>query len=195
MVLCFCCYQLCMPNGLSFKTQRDPHPSHFDSFLITREDGTHCYGSALVFYEEVTSEEVCAAMQTLHTMHNADSFNSSPHFQLKEDSPDPPRKITEMRTKDKSRGFNSSRDKLYVTKCICLVTSLPFMVSCKNFLQQLYEVAMKPSLGCLPLENYVYNVIYDVPLLPPGRSMKFFGPIGPIFCQRPSELLFLLDIM
>lgn len=179
-----------MPRGLSFKTHRDKRSSSFHSFLITREDGSHSFGSALVFYEEVTSPEVCTAMQTLHTMHSADALSSLPLFTLgSDDSPELVKKISDRRIRDKVHGFDSSRDKLYVTKCICLVTSLPYMFPCRNFLQQLYDIAMKSSPSALPLEAFVYNVIYDVPLLPPGRSMKFYGPTGPIFCQRPSELL------
>lgn len=190
--LCFSFFlQLCLPCGLSFKTQRDKRQSSFHSFLITREDGSHSFGSALVFYEEVTSPEVCSAMQTLHTMHSADTLSSLPLFTLGSgDSPEPVKKISDRRIREKVHGFDSSRDKLYVTKCICLVTSLPYMFPCRNFLQQLYDISTKSSSSsALPLEAYVYNVIYDVPLLPPGRSMKFYGPMGPIFCQRPSELV------
>jgi hypothetical protein len=177
-----------MPRGLRFKTQRDKRLTAFHSFIITREDGSRSYGSALVFYEEVTSTEVCAAMQTLHTMHSADSL---PKFTIGADlSPEPVKRISERSrvAREKVHGFDSSKDKLYVTKCICLITSVPYVFPCRNFLQQLYECAMKSSLSsALPLETYVYNIIYDVPLLPPGRSMKFYGPSGPIFCQRPSE--------
>ena len=185
--------QLCMPRGLSFKTQRDKRLNRFHTFLITREDGSRIYGSALTFYEEVTSPEVCTAMQTLHTMHSADALTALPVLPLftlgTGDSPEPVKRISERRLRDKLHGFDSSRDKLYVTKCICLVTCLPYLFPCRNFLQQLYDVAMKSSSRALPLEAFVYNIIYDVPLLPPGRSMKFYGPTGPIFCQRPSQWL------
>ncbi|XP_076445285.1 DENN domain-containing protein 5B-like isoform X3 [Babylonia areolata] len=175
---------LCMPRGLSFKTQRDKRLNCFHSFLITREDGSHVYGSALVFFEEVTSPDVCSAMQTLHTMHAAGSQT----FRAlgSGDGLESVKKISERRTREKSCEFDSSRDKLYVTKCICLVTCLPYTAPCRKFLQQLYDMAMKSSSGALPLEAYVSNVIYDVPLLPPGRSMKFYGPAGPIFSQRPN---------
>ncbi|XP_070189297.1 DENN domain-containing protein 5B-like isoform X2 [Littorina saxatilis] len=179
---------LCMPRGLSFKTQRDKRINSFHSFIITREDGSRCHGAALVFFEEVTSPEVCTAMQTLHAMHSADAIVSLPVFTLGSgDSPEMVKKISERRIREKFHGFDSSRDKLFVTKCICLMTSLPYMFPCRNFLHQLYDVAMKSASACaLPLEAYVCNVIYEVPLLPPGRSMKFYGPQGPIYCQRPN---------
>ncbi|KAI1882056.1 hypothetical protein AGOR_G00246760 [Albula goreensis] len=35
---------LCMPKGLSFRTQADDREPQFHSFLITREDGSRTYG-------------------------------------------------------------------------------------------------------------------------------------------------------
>ncbi|XP_030856696.1 DENN domain-containing protein 5B isoform X7 [Gorilla gorilla gorilla] len=46
---------LCMPKGLSFRTQMDNKDPQFHSFIITREDGSRTYGFVLTFYEEVTN--------------------------------------------------------------------------------------------------------------------------------------------
>ncbi|XP_059154011.1 DENN domain-containing protein 5B-like isoform X2 [Physella acuta] len=171
---------LCLPRGLSFKTQKESRLPKFHSFIITREDGSKTYGSALVFYEEVTSKSVLDAMQTLHVMHQA---NTVVKFSI--NSPEPVRKMILPERKDKCL-FDANRDKLYVTKCICLVTPLPFVRSCQQFLQQLYEASQKPNQLAMTLESYVFNVIYDIPLPPCGRSMKFFGCSGPVCVIRPS---------
>ena len=68
--------QLCMPKGLSFRTQADNKEPQFHSFIITREDGSRTYGFVLTFYEEVTSKQICTAMQTLYQMHNAEQHGS-----------------------------------------------------------------------------------------------------------------------
>ena len=39
----------------------------------------------------------------------------------------------------------------------------------------------------MTLESYVFNLLYDVPLPPQGRSMKFFACQNPIFVLRPSK--------
>ncbi|XP_005108265.1 DENN domain-containing protein 5B isoform X2 [Aplysia californica] len=171
---------LCLPRGLSFKTQRDSRQPKFHSFLITREDGSRSYGSALVFYEEVSTKAVVDTMQTLYVMHQA---NTVVKFSL--DSPEPVKKILSDR-KEKQGSFDANRDRLYVSKCICLVTPLPFVRSCQLYLQQIYEASQKPSEITLTLESYVFNLIYDVPLPPPGRSMKFFACSNPIYVLRPS---------
>ncbi|KAK3766868.1 hypothetical protein RRG08_052011 [Elysia crispata] len=171
---------LCLPKGLSFKTQWDSRQPKFHSFLITREDGSRSYGSALVFYEEVTSKSVLETMQTLFKMHQA---NTAVTFCL--DSPEPGRKIMGSH-REKQASFDASRDKLFVSKCISLITPLPFVRSCQQLLQQLYEAAQKPSQLAMTLESYVFNLIYDVPLPPCGCSMKFFGCSGPVCVLRPS---------
>lgn len=113
--------QLCLPRGLSFKTQWDSRQVKFQSFIITREDGSRSFGSALVFYEEVTNKSVLDTMQTLYVMHQA---NTAVTFSL--DSPEPVRRILSDR-KEKQGCFDASRDKLYVSKCICLITPVPFV--------------------------------------------------------------------
>ena len=113
--------QLCLPKGLSFKTQWDSRQPKFHSFIVTREDGSRSYGSALVFYEEVTAKSILETMQTLFKMHQA---NTAVTFCL--DSPDPVRKIMGDR-REKQGSFDASRDKLYVSKCISVVTPLPFV--------------------------------------------------------------------
>uniref|UniRef100_A0A8C2RBJ2 DENN domain containing 5A n=1 Tax=Capra hircus TaxID=9925 RepID=A0A8C2RBJ2_CAPHI len=178
---------LCMPKGLAFKTQADPREPQFHAFIITREDGSRTFGFALTFYEEVTSKQICSAMQTLYHMHNAEY--DVLHAPLGDS-----RDLSGMEDGDGTPGtklqrFNSydiSRDTLYVSKCICLITPMSFMKACRSVLEQLHQAVTSPQPPPLPLESYIYNVLYEVPLPPPGRSLKFSGVYGPIVCQRPS---------
>uniref|UniRef100_A0A8C5HGE0 DENN domain-containing protein 5B-like n=1 Tax=Gouania willdenowi TaxID=441366 RepID=A0A8C5HGE0_GOUWI len=150
---------LCMPKGLSFRTQADPRDPQFHSFIITKEDGSRTYGFVHTFYEEVTSPHICSAMQTLYQMHNAahDTHTSS-----------------------------SSSDTLYVSKALCLITPMPYMQACRSYLAQLHKAATVKTAPPLPLESYVYNILYEVPLPAPGRSLKFYAVYEAIVCQRPG---------
>ncbi|MGH0134292.1 UNVERIFIED_CONTAM: hypothetical protein FKN15_027075 [Acipenser sinensis] len=137
---------LCMPKGLSFRTQADNKDPQFHSFIITREDGSRTYGFALTFYEEVTSKQICSAMQTLYHMHNADQYDilhTSPSA-----GKDSASNGTSMTKLQRFNSYDISRDTL--------------------------------------LESYIFNILYEVPLPPSGRSLKFSGVYGPIICQRPS---------
>ncbi|KAJ8340189.1 hypothetical protein SKAU_G00348220 [Synaphobranchus kaupii] len=186
---------LCMPKGLSFRTQSDSREPQFHSFIITREDGSRTYGFALTFYEEVTSKQICSAMQTLYHMHNAEQYDI-----LHAPAPAPPPALAPDDRRhvlhpspalSRLQRFNSydiSRDTLYVSKCVCLMAPMAFPQACRKVLEQLHRAVSSPQPPPLPLESYVYNILYEVPLPPAGRSLKFSGVYGPIVCQRPSTV-------
>ncbi|XP_056196575.1 DENN domain-containing protein 5B isoform X1 [Falco biarmicus] len=181
---------LCMPKGLSFRTQADNRDPQLHSFIITREDGSRTYGFVLTFYEEVTSKQICTAMQTLYQMHNAEQYSSvcassscsMDSLASSIDEGD----ATSLTKLQRYNSYDISRDTLYVSKCICLITPLPFMQACKKFLIQLYKAVTSQQPPPLPLESYIHNILYEVPLPPPGRSLKFYGVYEPIICQRPG---------
>ncbi|XP_064417696.1 DENN domain-containing protein 5B [Latimeria chalumnae] len=185
---------LCMPKGLSFRTQMENRDPQFHSYIITREDGSRTYGFVLTFYEEVTCKQICTAMQTLYQMHNAEHYSSvcassscsmdSLASSLDEGD------NTSLSKLQRCNSYDISRDTLYVSKCICLITPLPFMRACRKFLSQLHRAVTSQQPPPLPLESYIHNILYEVPLPPPGRSLKFYGVYEPIVCQRPgpSEL-------
>ncbi|XP_067313701.1 DENN domain-containing protein 5A isoform X5 [Pseudorasbora parva] len=183
---------LCMPKGLSFRTQTDIREPQFHSFIITREDGSRTYGFALTFFEEVTSKQICSAMQTLYHMHNAEQYDilhTPPTPRSPEDPRPTPQHLHAAPSLTRLQRFNSydiSRDTLYVSKCICLITPMAFANACRKVLEQLHQAVTSPQPPPLPLESYVYNVLYEVPLPPAGRSLKFSGVYGPVLCQRPS---------
>ncbi|XP_058637713.1 DENN domain-containing protein 5A isoform X3 [Onychostoma macrolepis] len=183
---------LCMPKGLSFRTQTDIREPQFHSFIITREDGSRTYGFALTFFEEVTSKQICSAMQTLYHMHNAEQYDilhTPPTPRSPEDTRPTPQQLHAAPSLSRLQRFNSydiSRDTLYVSKCICLITPMAFAQACRRVLEQLHQAVTSPQPPPLPLESYVFNVLYEVPLPPAGRSLKFSGVYGPVVCQRPS---------
>ncbi|KAJ8382726.1 hypothetical protein SKAU_G00035040 [Synaphobranchus kaupii] len=178
---------LCMPGGLSFRTQTDSREPQFHSFLITREDGSRAYGFALTFYEQVRSASVRSAMLTLQQMHQAERASSSSSSSSMDslassldeaDAPPAPPSC--------GGSYDTARDTLYVSKALCLIAPLPFLHACRHFLSQLHRAVTGPLPPPLPLESYIHNLLYEVPLPAPGRSLKFHGVYEPIICQRPG---------
>uniref|UniRef100_A0AAX7TEV2 DENN domain containing 5B n=1 Tax=Astatotilapia calliptera TaxID=8154 RepID=A0AAX7TEV2_ASTCA len=157
---------LCMPRGLSFRTQADRLDPQFHSFTISFDDGTRSYGFVHTFYEEVTSPQIITAMQTLCQMHHSLAGVSGCLGCV--------------------GSFDPTRDTLYVSKALCLVTPLPFLQASRQFLVQLHQAVTSQTAPPLPLESYIHNILYEVPLPPPGRSLRFHGVQGPILCQRPG---------
>ncbi|XP_074554215.1 DENN domain-containing protein 5B isoform X2 [Halichoeres trimaculatus] len=191
---------LCMPKGLSFRTQAEPRDPQFHSFIITKEDGSRTYGFVHTFYEEVTSPQICSAMQTLYQMHNAENSSPNPPSSSSSssssssmdslassvDEADSPTSSSSSSSSRRQVGYDSSRDTLYVSKALCLITPMPFMHACRRFLSQLHRAVTDSSAPPLPLESYVHNILYEVPLPTLGRSLKFHGVYEPIVCQRPG---------
>lgn len=182
--------QLCLPRGLSFRTQADQRHPQFHSFIITKEDGSRTYGFVHTFYEEVTSPQICSAMQTLYQMHSLEhtaaassassSSSSMDSLASSSDEADSPT------SSSSANSYDSSRDTLYVSKALCLITPMPFMHACRRFLAQLHRAVTAACAPPLPLESYVHNILYEVPLPAPGRSLKFHCVYEPIVCQRPG---------
>ncbi|XP_046833213.1 DENN domain-containing protein 5B isoform X2 [Vespa crabro] len=176
---------LCLPSGLRFRTQKHSVEPTFHSFVLTKEDGHRTYGFSLVFYEECRNRKICAAMQTLQAMHITElssGQNGTPptarkgqeghntrslprHFKLSAHSPSAALAY-----------YDSTKDKLLVTKSISLLCQQPYLHAARTFLTNLYKcVPRHPGPG-LSLESYVYNLLYNVPVPLPGKSLKFFIP-------------------
>ncbi|KAM7377834.1 hypothetical protein PAMA_012977 [Pampus argenteus] len=190
---------LCLPKGLSFRTQADQRDPQFHSFIITKEDGSRTYGFVHTFYEEVTSPQICSAMQTLYQMHNAEHASANPPSSSSSsssssmdslasslDEADTPTSSSSSSSSRGAGGYDASRDTLYVSKALCLITPMPFMHACRRFLSQLHRAVTAATAPPLPLESYVHNILYEVPLPALGRSLKFHGVYEPIVCQRPG---------
>lgn len=89
---------------------------------------------------------------------------------------------------DESLYFSFQDDTLYITKCICLITSLPLITPCQIYLKQLYDITIGGKDAALPLESYLQNLIFDLPVPHPGTSMQFSGPLSPISFRLPGKM-------
>uniref|UniRef100_A0A671Y4A5 DENN/MADD domain containing 5B n=1 Tax=Sparus aurata TaxID=8175 RepID=A0A671Y4A5_SPAAU len=187
---------LCMPRGLSFRTQADRLDPQFHSFTMSFDDGTRSYGFVLTFYEEVTSAQIITAMQTLYQMHHVEHHSASSASSPSSSSMDSLVSSLDESDVESLAGvsaclgcagsFDPARDTLYVSKALCLFTPLPFLQAARQFLSQLHQAVTSHTAPPLPLESYIHNILYEVPLPPPGRSLRFHGVQGPIVCQRPG---------
>ncbi|KAM9327710.1 LOW QUALITY PROTEIN: DENN domain-containing protein 5B [Pholidichthys leucotaenia] len=193
---------LCMPKGLSFRTQLDQRDPHFHSFIITKEDGSRTYGFVLTFYEEVNEPHRSALPWMLvHQMPTAGEHlppTPCPSSSSSMESPlpvvvaevDSTRLLFFIFVSWSGLAMTSSRDTLYVSKALVLITPMPFMHACRRFLSQLHQAVYGRSGSLpLPLESYIYNILYEVPLPAPGRSLKFHCVYEAHCCQRPAREL------
>ena len=93
---------------------------------------------------------------------------------------------SEMLNISNTKSFDVKKDTLLVSKSICIILPLPFISAGKGFLEQMYYAAQNEESLPLPLESYIYNLLFEVPLPPPGKTMRFTCSEMSITCQRPS---------
>ncbi|XP_067950634.1 DENN domain-containing protein 5B-like isoform X2 [Watersipora subatra] len=162
---------LCFPHGVSLYEHPPEEGSQFHPFIITREDGSKVHGAALTFYEQVRDDGILDQINTL-----CKEF----HKELQKTSVG---RLSSYRP----------LQQVYAAKCMCFVMSLPFHRASEASLLHLHKMAMKLS-GSLPLESYIYNLLYEVQLPPPARSSRLFVGKRNMSCYRPGgQELPLLD--
>lgn len=155
-----------MPDGLRLVKNIGPRPQ-FHTMVITRENGSHVYGSVLTFYEPVQEGKTLDSLLALQNEYESNCrFGISP---------------------DESLLFDQTCDELYASASLCFVTTHPVFAPLKTYLDQLYAVAMEGESCLLPVESYLYNLLYEVCLPDPGRTLSFTGPLGSFNWYFPGK--------
>ncbi|KAH8252186.1 hypothetical protein KR026_011806 [Drosophila bipectinata] len=175
---------LSLPQGLRFRTQKHNIEPRFHSFATTREDGKRCYGFSLVFYEEIRNRNICGAIHTLQSMFITELSNGQQTHSLtrvKQDGPvsrSLPRhfKVAGQAPQSAQSYYDVNKDKLYVAKSISLICQAPYAFAAQMFLKNLYRCLPRQPGAGISLESYVYNILYEVMLPQPGKSIRVYLP-------------------
>ncbi|CAH0560214.1 unnamed protein product [Brassicogethes aeneus] len=205
---CHAVSMLSLPGGLRFRTQKHSvtNAPNFHSFLITREDGKKTYGFSLIFYEEVKNRDICIAMQTLQAMYVTElSSNLKSRTVQNIQNQTPQSRSLPRHFKLSTPNLNGTplmyydiiKDKLFVSKSIGITCQKPFVNAAKIFLENLFRIVPKKltaNFESLSLESYVYNLLYEVEMPSPGKSiLVHLPPSDPhlppynAVLQNPSE--------
>ncbi|XP_062129939.1 DENN domain-containing protein 5B isoform X1 [Drosophila sulfurigaster albostrigata] len=191
---------LSLPQGLRFRTQKHNIEPKFHSFATTREDGKRCYGFSLVFYEEIRNRNICGAIHTLQSMFITELSNGQQTHSLSRVKDGPvsrslPRhfKVAGQAPQSAQSYYDISKDKLFVAKSISLICQAPYAFAAQLFLKNLYRCLPRQPGAGISLESYVYNILYEVMLPQPGKSIRvYLPPMEPhlaaiaLILQRPS---------
>lgn len=190
--------RLILPNGLRFCTDKEIRTlnpkSH--SFVLTQETGDKCYGVSLIFYEEVKDINICHAVHSLQKMYTievesvggASSIRRARNEQrprsaktggTTERSRSLPRHYQQSRlsnsTLDLSEAsYDYRKSVLYVTKAIALILNEPLVFAAEKVLTTMQKYVKKNDYDLNILESLIYNLLHDIPLPSPGRSVRFW---------------------
>ncbi len=214
--------RLILPGGLRFCTDKEisNFSPKCHSFVLTKEDGEKCFGVSLIFYEEVKDINICHALHSLQKMYTAESevtkgsvnsssikrrsnndkFSERPRSANKssnERSRSLPRHYQQARlsssTLDLSEATYDYRNSvLYVTKAIAILVAEPLVAAASRVLTTMQKYVCKTDYDLNVLEGVVYNILYDIPLPSPGRSVRFWclGEVVTLSMPKvPHELL------
>ena len=75
---------------------------------------------------------------------------------------------------------------VYLPKCLCILSSWPYLTSFRTYLTQIYRLATTTDLLEAPVERYIANICLEIPAPPPGAyevqlsifssTIKFWSP-------------------
>ncbi|CAD6196860.1 unnamed protein product [Caenorhabditis auriculariae] len=153
----------CLPMGAlieSWPAKCQPPDRSFSTFVLTDENGTKFYGSAVTFYEKYKKSL---------TEEQLDMLDLAGHSE----------KDQEGGTVEDSASNNDPADDMtfYTNISICLISRYPFFNSFKRFL---YFFASNVLLGSptakkhpVPIERYISHLMYEVSFPTPRRPRVF----------------------
>ena len=146
----------CLPNGL--RVAENPVRPSFHSFVLTLANGDHQLGCCLTFYEPISRRQRESMIELIKAI--------APPL------PEPPASSTKNKVPPTtSHPVNAEEvfktKKLYLPRCLCLISRFPFVSSFKTFLCGLYRLSLAPMQ--IPIERYISNFLEEVPAPPAGR--------------------------
>jgi DENN (AEX-3) domain/uDENN domain len=108
----------------------------------------------------------------------------------------------------KPSNHTKSQKTLYVPKVLCLLSTWPYLTAFREYLSQLYRLAVMTNCMTAPIERYIVNVCCEIPAPPPGAyeiqvtildsTIRFWAPPAKLpiaYTALPYQILFeCLDI-
>merc|ERR1719312_1997656 len=196
--------RLCLPQGLKFCTQseRENFNPACHPFILTKEDGSKSCGYSLVYMEEVKDMNICHALHTLQKMYSteAECGTIKKSDRIRPSSATRPNNVRSRSlprhyttrlsgsTLDLSGAkYDFRKDTLYVTKSISIVSSYSFVNTSSQVLQSIHKFISRSDYDIHVLESFIYNLLYDIPLPSPGRSVRFWSLGSEAFISLPKE--------
>jgi hypothetical protein len=159
----------CFPNGVGL-LESAPPPTYFH-FVLTDVSGTALYVSCITFYDKMDSIEVLNLFRSDNSKGSAPKFPDWVNLQAMDENP-----------------------VLYTPKCLCIISHWGFFNVYKRFLATLFRIYKAESP--IPLERYIINFMFDVPLPPRGDTrVQYTLADETFFISRPEpNELPLLDL-
>jgi DENN (AEX-3) domain/uDENN domain len=150
-------------------------------FVLTNERGRKIYGTCLTVFEE--------HVPPLNSPWNQHSLTEEDDSSLEG--------AVEL-----SMSPSARRKALYLPKVLCLLSTWPYLTAFREYLSQLYRLAVLTDAMIAPIERFVVN-LYEIPAPPPGAyevqvsilnsTIRFWAPPAKLpiaYTALPFQILF-----
>jgi hypothetical protein len=133
----------CYPVGDVVVPLTEYQMPHVHHFVLTNEKGRKVYGTCVTFYEEYVPPADAPFRRT-------DFVHDSAERDI------------EVTMKDENESA------LYLPRCLCIMSIWPYVTAFREYLAQLFRLAMATDCMTAPIERYVMNICQEIPAPPPG---------------------------
>jgi DENN (AEX-3) domain/uDENN domain len=173
--------QFCHPVGDVVVPSKSYELPRIHHFVLTNERGRKIYGTCLTVFEE--------HVPALHSPWNQHSLTEEDDSSVEGG--------VELSMSESTR-----RKALYLPKVLCLLSTWPYLTAFREYLSQLYRLAVLTDAMIAPIERFVVN-LYEIPAPPPGSyevqvsilnsTIRFWAPPAKLpiaYTALPFQILF-----
>jgi hypothetical protein len=170
--------QFCYPVGDVVVPTKEYQMPRVHHFVLTNDKGRKVYGTCLTFYEEYHPP--------------ADNPWRRQDLVL-EDSGERDIEVT----------VDDQVSALYLPRCLCILSTWPYVRAFREYLAQLYRLATSTNCMTAPIERYIMNICMEIPAPPPGAFevqvnildsiIRFWSPPAKLpiaYVAMPYQILF-----
>lgn len=189
----------CQPQGARIRTDV-PLPT-FNTFVLTTSSGAQTYGACVTFYERLVHDRQFRSLKRAAAAAAAVAYRQGVAGAVAADGADdgiaPPLPPTAAQQQPAFNSLHHAHAPLspavvYAPKSICLLSFWPFYNCFKEFLTELYRIAMSASSPSsahpLPIESYLANLWEcPLPVLPSIGVRLNIGLASIVFAQPPRD--------
>jgi hypothetical protein len=137
--------QFCFPEGDLIYPSTEYSMPCAHHFVMTNDKGRKVYGTCLTIYEEYHPPENTPWAQSPENLYPTTVGETGIEVSV-----------------------NSQGNRLYIPRCLCILSIWPYVTAFREYLAQLYRLATSTDCMKAPIERYVMNLCMEIPAPPPG---------------------------
>eukprot|EP00980_Cylindrotheca_fusiformis_P031723 scaffold26870_cov176-Cylindrotheca_fusiformis.AAC.2 len=135
----------CYPVGDVVVPQTEYQLPRIHHFVLTNDKGRKVYGTCLTFYDEYVPPTDTPYRRTDHVHETSEQDIEVTIEKGDEDSA-----------------------VLFLPRCLCILSIWPYVTAFREYLAQLYRLAIATDCMTAPIERYIMNICSEIPAPPPG---------------------------